>query len=168
MIGDGSGFGWEIGAGWAAVLLERHTMGRKLIFGGWSTGTIMISEFMPYIQGLAWYENNRASEIRQATGKTILKLHVITDSKTIVDQSNNTVGRKKMLPWWACWGNYVRLGYQAQFHHVPGHRKGRQLGLNVLCDHVSRHVRKCLEATTLAAMLPDSPDVTPYHVNPDG
>lgn len=166
MIGDGSGYGWDIGAGWAGVVIDRRTMGRKLLFGGWSSGTIMISEFMPYIQGLAWYENCQAEATRLALGRAVLDVHVISDNKTIVDQGNNVIGRKKMLPWWACWGNYVRLGYRARFHFVPGHRAGRQLGLNVLCDHVSRHARCLLQNTTLADMLPESPEVTAYDVNP--
>lgn len=166
MVGDGSGYNWNIGCGWAGVLIDRHTMGRKLYGGAWSAGTIMIAEIMPYIQGLAWYDSVHAEERRAQLRRQVLNVHVICDNKTVVDQGNGVIGRKKMLPWWACWGNYLRTGYTAKFHFVPGHDEGNQVGLNVLCDHVSRHYRLLVQDATLADMVPNAPEVTVYDVNP--
>ena len=166
MVGDGSGYSWNIGCGWAGAVIDRRTMGRKLLWGAWSTGTIMIAEIMPYIHGLAWYESNHADDCRRALRRQVLKVHVISDNKTVVDQGNGHVGRKKMLPWWACLGNYVRIGYEVKWHFNPGHEEGRQVGLNVLCDHVSRHSRLLTQETTLAEIVPEMPNLTVYDVNP--
>lgn len=166
MIGDGSGYSWNIGCGWSGVIIDRFSMGRKLLWGAWSTGTIMIAEIMPYIHGLAWFDNLHAKDRRRQMRKAILNIHVISDNKTIVDQGNHDVGRDKMLPWWSCWANYMRSGYVAKFHHVLGHEEGQQIGLQVLGDHVSRYARVLLQRLTLNEMVPDLPDMTVYDVNP--
>ncbi len=166
MVGDASGYSWNIGCGWAGALIDRRTMARKLYWGGWSTGTVMIGEIMPYLHGLAWYEANQAKESRRTLNKPILNVHVICDNETIVNQGNHNVDRRKMLPWWSCWAHLLRNGYAARFHWVPGHDEGRQVGLNVLCDHVSRYARLLVQDATLAEMVPADPPVSVYDVNP--
>ena len=64
IVADGSGCRWDIGAGWGGVVIDRHTRGRKLLSGGWSTGTISIAEIMPFLEGLAWYNDNAAKAAR--------------------------------------------------------------------------------------------------------
>lgn len=166
LVGDGSGYSWNIGCGWAGALIDRQTMSRKLLWGGWSAGTIMIAELMPYIHALAWYESAIAKARRAHLRRGVLKVHVICDNKTIVDQGNHLVDRRKMLPWWSCWAAYLRNGYTARFHQVPGHEAGAQVGLNVLCDHVSRCARLLVQTPTLADMVPDLPGISVYDVNP--
>lgn len=166
MIGDGSGFSWNIGIGWANVVIDRHSMGRKLLWGGWSSGNIGIAELMPYVHGLAWYEYNHGPARRKDLRKPVLKIHVICDNETVVLQGNHTIDRKKLLPWWGCWAKYLSNGYTAKFYHTMGHKKNAQLGLNVLCDHVSRQARLLMEGMTLASIIPQTPNLTPYDINP--
>jgi hypothetical protein len=166
IIGDGSGYSWDIGGGWAGVVIDRVSMGRKLYWGAWSTGTIMISEMMAYVHGLAWYDNLYAKARRQQLHKGVLNVHVICDNETIVKQGNHEVGRNKMIPWWNCWMGYLRTGYTARFHQVSGHNEGRQLGLNVLCDHISRYARLLVQDNDLAKMVPEIPDINVYDINP--
>lgn len=156
MVGDGSGCGWDIGCGWATAVVDRASGGRKLLWGGWSTGTVTIAELMPYVHALAWYENVCGERTRAARNKAVLAVHVISDSQTVVHQGNHTAGRHKLLPWWACWAGYLRAGYTARFHHV----RREQVGLNVLCDHVGRCAR--LAAQGVAAGAP----AAVYDVNP--
>ncbi len=167
MIGDGSGSGWNIGIGWAVTVIERARNGRKLLWGSWSSGTVVIAELMAYVHGLAWYEHNMAGAARALLRKQVLNLHVITDSETVVHQGNNVVGRQKMLPWWACFGNFLRLGYTAKFHHVPGHDRERVLGLNVLTDHLSRAARVANSEIDTTRVVPGHAPTDPYEVNPN-
>jgi hypothetical protein len=146
LVGDASGSGWGMGTGWAVTAVDRHANGRKLLRGAWSAGTIMIAELMPYLHALAWYEEVFAPARRTQLGRAVLDVHVICDNENVVNQGNHHSARKKMLPWWACWAGLLRCGYRAQFHWVSGHKVGRRLGLNVLCDHVAGKAREAMEA----------------------
>lgn len=119
LVGDGSGSGWAGGCGWAYVLIDRLTRGRRDDCGGMSAGSINLAELMPYLQAMTYYHANHGRERLKARG--LLNVHVITDSQVIF-----THGRQASLPTeplpkvqrelWAAMRAYTTAGYHFTFH----------------------------------------------------
>lgn len=119
ILGDGSGSGWQTPSGWAATLIDRETHGRKLFFGAMNAGSINLAELMPYFQALVWFhaQHGKARLERRGT----LQVHIITDSNVIATQGRAAANLieplpKVQQPIWAGMREFVRLGYQLNFH----------------------------------------------------
>ena len=155
LVGDGSGSTWQAGCGWAAVLIDRESKQRRVFFGAMSCGTVNLSELLPYLQAIMWYDNAK-NEWLKTTPKTPVKIHVITDSKYTADAGNKLIPRKANKEIWAALDVVVQKGY-----HITWHWMGRsETGLNMLADHLSKLCR-----TTLGKVsVPDGTNV--YAFNP--
>ncbi len=162
LLGDGAGCSWDIGAGWGCVLIDRATMGRKLFWGAWSSGTVNIAEFMPYLHALMWYDIQYRRE-RQSAKPGTLKVHVFSDSEVTVNAGNRVHRPKDLSPLWAAWDNLVYKGYSARFHSILR----ETAGCNILCDELSRFTRQLVQGIEWKDFAPEG-YANLYDINPDG
>jgi len=145
LIGDGSGCGWKMGAGWAVTLVDRYSGRMKLFWGGINAGTVTLGEMFPYLQAMVWYAGgNGPGKRRQReaakAGRT-LKIHVVTDSSTVARCGNNPQSRKSYAELWKSFDAFRASGYEMTYHHV-----GRDvINMNILVDQVSRRAREAME-----------------------
>ena len=169
LIGDGSGqFKWKPG-GWAGVLIDRRTNLRKIMTGAVSDSEITRLEFQPYLWLLDWHLNNVR---RYERGTRPIHCHIITDNLSLVQKgrfqgghSNNAQRLGQLGPWYAAIMAISREGaYALQWHHT-----GRdQVGLNMICDHLSRFSRtNHTRNITMAKAFPTLPSLSVYAVNPE-
>jgi hypothetical protein len=158
MVGDGSGGSWNIGCGWAVVVVDRVSNLRKLLFAAFNSGTIGIGELMPYWHGLMWFESLIGGKRRHAKGG-LLQAHVISDNETVVRQGNGEIERKTNAALWASIECMCRRGYFIKWHWA-----GRDTtALNSYVDDVSREVRMLVQDFRPTILTEDS---TVYHANP--
>jgi len=144
IIGDGSGAGWDVGIGWAGVLIDRKSCGRKLFFGSANIGTITIAEMFPYLLALSWYTRPKGAGIQRRKDAIVqnrpVLIHIITDSLSVVCAGNNLEPKKRQNELWEVFNAYRRRGFEIHFHHV-----GRSIAaMNVLADEVARQSRLSL------------------------
>jgi ribonuclease HI len=144
LIGDGSGSGWDLGAGWACVLIDKYSGARKLFCGALNTGTVSLAEIFPYLHAMCWYaaKDGPGSRRRQeaVSAGRALNIHVVTDSQYVAQAGNSAITRKQHKELWAAFDAYRLQGYQMIFHHVPR----EVINLNVFVDAVSRQARLAL------------------------
>lgn len=147
IIGDGSGQGWKMGAGWASVLIDRASCARKLFYGAMNTGTVTLGELMPYLHAMSWYTGkdgpgtHRRKE-KAALGKQ-MQIHIFTDSQIIAMSGNNPESRHSHQEIWKAFDEFRKRGFVVTFHFVD---RGR-INMNVLVDEVSRQARVDIEET---------------------
>jgi hypothetical protein len=170
MFGDGSGCGWNIGIGWACILIDRHAMQAKPFWGGCNAGTVTLAELFPYLHALSWYTDKkgpghrRRKELVQQAGRC-MEIHIITDSRVTAQNGMNQNSRKSHIGWWAALDTYRAQGYNITFHHMTRN----STNLNILADALSKQSRKVIEGcwdsavTALQKEYPGVPsDVTVY------
>lgn len=142
LIGDGSGTGWDSPAGWASVLIDRRTSGRRTFYGGLNLGSINLAEMMPYFQALCWFHNAHGME--RLRERCPLLVHVITDSQVTALHGNRAANRHEDLPkvgqrpLWAAVREFAALGYRIQFHWA----ERCESGLNYLADLIAALSRR--------------------------
>jgi len=147
VVGDGSGSGWQLGAGWAAVLVDKYSGCRKLFYGAMNTGTVTLGELFPYLHALSWYTakdgpgRTRLKDAKSASKK--VGVHLVTDSQAVATAGNNPNSRHAHRELWTAFDEYQRRGFAIQFHHVA-----RELvDLNILVDAIARQARLSLTDT---------------------
>lgn len=173
IVGDGSGTGWKMGAGWAAVLIDKYSGARKLFYGAMNTGTVTLGELFPYLHALSWYTGrdgpgrHRRREL-QAVNRQ-MQIHVVTDSQIIAIAGNRPESRRSHQELWAAFDEYRKRGFALTFHFIERDR----VDLNVLADEISRQARLDVEDTydraieTLGRRYPGLPtDVSIYDFSP--
>ena len=132
IVGDGSGTGWKMGAGWAAVLIDKYSGARKLFYGAMNTGTVTLGELFPYLHALSWYTGrdgpgrHRRREL-QAVNRQ-MKIHIVTDSQIIATCGNNRV-------------TAIASGTVGGFRRVP--QAGLRLGLSLHRTRSCQSERPC-------------------------
>jgi len=169
IVGDGSGTGWKMGAGWASVLIDHASHARKAFWGGMNTGTVTLGELFPYIHALSWYTGkdgpgrHRQRELSQLN--RFMQVHIVTDSQVIATSGNRPASRRAHQELWAVFEAYQKRGFEFTFHFVERDR----VDLNILVDEVSRQARLAVEdtfdnaVTKLRSKYPGLPeDVTIY------
>lgn len=185
LIGDGSGTGWEDAAGWAGVLIDKETRGRRLMYGAMNKGSVNLAELMPYVQSLAWYHSQFGESALKRKG--MLRVHVITDSQVTAQHGIQSCRPGEPLPnvpqrtLWAAVREMTRIGYVIQWHWAARSTSG----LNYLSDLVAGLSRrsvmgvevggmyaeavraaKALDQLSFADPLTGEP-ISPYGINPD-
>jgi hypothetical protein len=152
IIGDGSGTGWKMGAGWAAVLIDKYSGARKLFYGAMNTGTVTIGELFPYLHALCWYAGRDGPGRRRRrellAANRAMQIHIITDSQVIAAAGNNVKSRRAHAELWSVFDAFTRSGFIQTFHFVGRDR----VDLNVLVDEVSRQARLDVENTYNSAI----------------
>jgi hypothetical protein len=122
IVGDGSGNQWELPCGWAYVLIDRATRGRRCDWGGMSAGSINFAETMPYLHALNWYDQHGGGKERLKQQGT-LKVHIITDSQVIARWGTQANGAEELPRKHAILFGGMRelrrLGYIFTFHWAP-------------------------------------------------
>jgi len=118
LITDGSATTYSNTAGWAGVLIEAKVLQRRMFYGGFSGGTNNVAEIMAVVQTVLALASEDAN-VR--TGG--YRLHVISDSKYVVDGLNNpnmhlTSGSANRGLWFAIQG-CRRDGIVCTGHHIP-------------------------------------------------
>lgn len=155
IIGDGAGSGWEISAGWAAVLIDKYSYSRKLFYGGMNTGSVTLGELFPYLHAMLWYTGKdgpgkqRLYDAAAAGFRTSLRIHIVTDSQVVATAGNNPASRHSYPALWAAFDAFVRQGFEITFHHVAR----TLIDMNILVDEVSRCARLAMTDVFNTAML---------------
>jgi ribonuclease HI len=162
IVGDGSGSGWSMGAGWACVVVMRNGLRSPLLSGAFNTGTVNIAELMAGLQGLMWLdEEGNARQLRRERGGFI-DVHIVSDSELTVNQGNlKAACRGVTRTLWKSIREYEREGYRLHYHWYPRDK----IQLNVLCDHASRQARLAVEKITVPSLL-ENDRLSTYHFNP--
>jgi len=98
IVGDGSGTGWKMGAGWSSVLIDKYSGSRKLFYGALNCGTITLGELFPYLHAMSWYTSKdgpgRARRRELQNIQKQMQIHVVTDSQAIATACNNPGSRR--------------------------------------------------------------------------
>jgi len=148
LIGDGSGSSWMHGCGWAGVLIDRFTKGRRLFYGGMNVGSINLAELMPYMHALSWYHENFGRDRLKRADHGVLHVHIITDSQVIcqhgskINAGQNPSSNRSA---WACMAQFIKEGYILHYHHIPR----CTVALNVVADKVAGVSRLTLQGIEL-------------------
>jgi hypothetical protein len=119
LVGDGSGNEWDKACGWAGVLIDRETRGRRLDWGAMNPGSINFAETMPYLQLINWYDQHGGGKERLRQ-YGFVRVHIITDSQVIARWGTASAGSgdlpRNHIVMWAGLRELRRLGYQFTFH----------------------------------------------------
>ena len=163
IIGDGSGSGWSMGGGWAAVVVDIARNRRKLLTGAQNAATSVTMEIEPYFKALYWYHHTTGKGLRMHLGRPP-RVAVVCDNELVVRQGNGQVRAKALDPYWAAI-ECVKRQAGIVCHWYWARRD--TVGLNILCDHLSRHSRVAHAAHVSLAAAGLGPDTSSvYLVNP--
>lgn len=171
LVGDGSGVSWDIGCGWATVLIDHYEGYRKLFVGAIDPGNVHLAELMAYFHAMMWYSRDtglkRLNRLRGggSTGQPIrpdarVNVHVITDNETVAKQGQLKYSRKANAEIWTALDFLCRPGFKMFWHWV----RRDTIGLNKLVDALAGRARKAVEA--VAAVRPPA-GTTIYDFNPE-
>ncbi len=162
VVSDGSGSDYSRACGYASVVINLKTRERKLLFGSMSNGTVNIAELMAVIQSLDYIvgmtdkESDRSGITKQ--------VHVLTDSQYCETTGNTNHGRmaRRNVGVWTLFEAFARRGLCVTWHHV----KRSTVGLNILCDMVSKGARKSVSSYNVDSELSRFADLNLADVNP--
>lgn len=146
IVGDGSGSGWTDCCGWASVLIERLTQGRRTFYGGMNVGSINLAELMPYLHAITWFDAKFGKDRFQR--KPTLSVHILTDSEVTVNNGQKMMrGQipKAQSALWMAMQQFFRQGYMFHFHWIPR----ESCGLNWLADSLAGNTRRAVKDITL-------------------
>lgn len=149
-MGDGSGSTWQVGCGWACVVIDGQTRARELIHGGVNLGTVNIAELSAYVYAMLWFAANHGKRRIEQNGGRPLEVHIITDSQTIANHGKiveegdaaDSIANRAL---WAAMQSLGRRGYNFTWHWVPR----MQLELNWAADQIAGKSRLALKAVKL-------------------
>lgn len=145
IVGDGSGSKNNSPSGWAAVLIDRETRGRRVFGGHANAGSIAFAEAMPYIQAINWYD--RAFGETRLRNRPFCDIHVVTDSSTTANigaRANETsdfsslVGGTRAVSFLSAYCRAL-LNFRYRLHWHWQRRESSEL--NVICDLLSKQHR---------------------------
>lgn len=158
IIGDGSGQRWDIGAGWASILVDKRSRRRKLFYGGMNCGTVYISEIMPYLHAMQWYSWYLTEHVENR--KPTIRVHCVTDNKAVATQGAMLrsgvvpASIKKQRELWMALGAFAQRGLLLDFTFVPR----SEIALNVYADDVSRKARLIMSDVQLPTTKVANPE----------
>lgn len=115
LVGDGSGTKWDQPSGWAATVIGRRGLFRRVFHGGANYGTNNTAELMAYAYPLLWL----ASVRRQQKTADLWNVHVITDSAWVAAAGKNPAQRKANKELWFLLDAARRSGIALYWHHLP-------------------------------------------------
>lgn len=166
IVADGSGSGWNVAGGWAAVVIDLVNRRRKLLTGATSAATSSTMELMPFVWATFWYHNqlprSRSGKIQVAHPVRVL---CVSDSwETCKLGNEGHQGGTFTSPLWAALRCAQRESGMVLMKWVWAERDS--IGLNVLCDHLSRvsRVRHHEHVSLVRAypnLFPDAPPLPP-------
>lgn len=164
IVGDGSGSGWNLACGWAAVLVDRRLSLRKDLHGAMNAGTSYLAELLPYVQAISWYAEGPGRalllSLRRHDPRATVRVHVVTDSEIVARQGDGKASRRKGGCYWKMIEALEAAGFETRWHWMARNR----LGLNRLCDYLAGLCRRSVD-TVGAVTLPAGTSV--YDYNPD-
>ena len=133
LVGDGAGSGWgAVGGGWACVMIEKGSLGRKVFHGAMNDCTVNLAEPMAYLAPLSWYVSKIDKDTRMR------QVHILTDSSYVANRGNGeTPDSRVHAVLWAAYGLLARQGLQLHWHWIPR----ESVELNRLVDTISREAR---------------------------
>lgn len=144
IVGDGSGSSWDASCGWASILIDRNSKHRHIFYGAMSCGTVHLSELLPYLQALLWYDDALKNWL-SVSNKVPLRIHIITDSKITADAGNKVIKTNTNKELWASFDALALKGYQIKWHWMG--RNGTEL--NILADQMSKLCRTTINSVAL-------------------
>ena len=122
LVGDGSGNAEEKACGWAGILIDQQTRGRRVSYGAVNKGSINFAETMPYVQLLSWFDQHHGKERLQNLGS--LNVHIVTDSQIVAKWGTAAMTPGSPVPrkygaYWSAMRYFRSLGYVCTFHWAP-------------------------------------------------
>jgi ribonuclease HI len=116
LFGDGSGMSWDMGGGFAAVLVDGRSGIRSHIVGAQTLTTINRMELGAYIHILAYhYEFLMNSQIADPPYRTF----IFTDSEFTMKAGRKTIITQKNLDLWHTVNWFELQGYRFDWRGVP-------------------------------------------------
>lgn len=136
IAGDGSGNAADKACGWAGILIDQQTRGRRISYGAVNAGSINFAETMPYLQLLTWFDQYYGKDRLEKHGS--IRVHIVTDSQVVAGwgaaaMSPTSRTPRKQGPYWAAMRYLRSLGYICEFHWAP--RQSTQL--NIMADLIA-------------------------------
>lgn len=141
LVGDGSGSGWNLGAGWACTTIERVTGDRVLTHGAWSAGTVGLAEAMAYLQALVTLEATKGKAIRKRHKKSPVRIHIFSDSDVTVHYGRRDCPRHTNTWIWQAFDTFEENNWILTWHWM----RRDSTALNTLMDKLSRDARLACE-----------------------
>lgn len=145
IVGDGSGSKNNSPSGWASVLIDRETQGRRIFGGHVNAGSIAFAEAMPYVQALNWYDRMYGeTRLRE---RPFCDVHIVTDSAVTAGVANRA---NESADFHTVVANTRSMSYLSAYcvamisfrYRLHWHWQRRESSdLNVICDLLSRHHR---------------------------
>lgn len=122
LVADGSGNAWDKACGWAGILIDRQTRGRRVCYGAVNQGSISFAETIPYLHLLSWFDQHYGKERLQSLGS--LNVHIVTDSQVVANWGTAAMSPSAPIPrkqcvFWAAMRHLRSLGYVCKFHWAP-------------------------------------------------
>lgn len=141
LAGDGSGTNWNEPIGWATVLFDRHFGRSKRFKGAMDCGTSYLAELMPYVQALSWYLEGHGRHLlherRKEDPNAYLRIHILTDNKTVALQGRGEQKRTVGSYYWAMFDSITDRDAGIAWHYAPR----LSTGMNKLCDLLAGEMR---------------------------
>lgn len=140
-MGDGSGSRHDTPCGWASILIDRETGGRRAFGGNADSGSITFAEAMPYVQALTWFDATFGHQRLKTAG--FLDVHIVTDSNVIARLGAAMAAGDTPVPQQQMYlGAYCKALAKARYR-LHWHWARRDTSeLNKICDALSKRHRK--------------------------
>lgn len=157
LVTDGSGTTWEHSIGWAATLITKESFKRTVFSGSMSHGTVNTAEIMAVLHPLLWLTAHK-----QGVRTGGCKLHVMSDSKYVVDSLKHTdpiviSQTKANRELWVAVEIARRYGIVISSHFM--HRD--QIDLNRFAHDLANMCRRA------QVKIVKNPPRDPYEANPE-
>lgn len=136
LFGDGSGLNWDIGGGFASILVDGRKGIRSHVVGAQSLATVNRMELSAYTQVLGYH---REFILDGAVTDPPYRTFIFTDSEFTAKAGSGRVSVRKNLDLWHLMSWYESQGYRFTWRWVPRN----STPFHELCDYLAgtaRHV----------------------------
>ena len=138
VVTDGSGCSFNMGMGYASVVICRETSRRQILYGAANLGTVSLAETLAIVQAVEWILYNEEQRKKRIPKTRIAQVHIFTDSEYLEQKADKgTVGVNKNIGLLSILSQYSRRGITLRMHYA--HRE--TLLLNSYVDRISRLAR---------------------------
>jgi ribonuclease HI len=132
IFGDGSGSGWNMACGWAALLIDREPERVSLWTGAMNPGTVNVAEIMAYVGPLNYL-------VGSSYGTAVFRdVHIFTDSEYVAQiGSGDKHELRKNVPLWSAIRSAASRGFKLHWRWIPR----ETYRYNMIADRASRAAR---------------------------
>jgi hypothetical protein len=158
LMGDGSGTGWELPIGFAAMAIWRNPDLRKVFSGCLNHGTIGQAEILPYLTAIRYDYQVIAKGNLEAKRRVI----IISDSQVSVNVGNGIQQAHTNKDLWESYKWFLNLGYEITWIWVERNEND----IHKLAHSLSNIARKLLTDELKIDPYKILPTEGPYEIDP--